>query len=489
MRPRPPAWPAGAATPPPSTPGPGTSSAGRSARSRRSSTCAPGCSAGPSAPPRWPGTRPARRTTRRTSTRWPPRPPRRSPWTPPWTTPRTASRCSAGSASPGSTTRTCTCAGRWRCASCSAAARPGAAGPPAGPGRGPPPAGRLAAAGPGCGARPAAGRARGGRHGGGPAAGAAAGRAGRRRVRGARSGRALRAVGARPRRSSVIDEELDRAGLTRPDLVDRRLGRAGRGAARLARPSRTGSPARRCAARSPGASCSASRRPAPTWPRCGPGRSGSTGGGWRLTGQKVWTSLAHEADWAICLARTDPAVPKHRGLTYFLVDMRSPGIEHPAAAGDHRPRGVQRGLPGRGVRARRLRGRGARRRAGGSPAARWPPNGWRWAGARRSATDVERPDRRGPLRAGQRPTRGAGAARRAGGRRAWPGRCSTCAPRWRSRRRAGDPGTAGGGAQAPGRRPPAGGRGDRAGPVRPGRRRGRRRGRGRRSTSSCSAGA
>jgi 3-oxochol-4-en-24-oyl-CoA dehydrogenase len=50
-------------------------------------------------------------------------------------------------------------------------------------------------------------------------------------------------------------------------------------------------------------------------------------GGWRLTGQKVWTSLAHQADWAICLARTDPAVAKHRGLSYFLVDMTSPGID------------------------------------------------------------------------------------------------------------------------------------------------------------------
>jgi alkylation response protein AidB-like acyl-CoA dehydrogenase len=50
-------------------------------------------------------------------------------------------------------------------------------------------------------------------------------------------------------------------------------------------------------------------------------------GGWRLTGQKVWTSLAREADWAICLARTDPDAPKHRGLTYFLVRMDSPGID------------------------------------------------------------------------------------------------------------------------------------------------------------------
>ena len=50
-------------------------------------------------------------------------------------------------------------------------------------------------------------------------------------------------------------------------------------------------------------------------------------GGWRLTGQKVWTSLARQADWAICLARTDPDVAKHRGLSFFLVAMASPGID------------------------------------------------------------------------------------------------------------------------------------------------------------------
>jgi alkylation response protein AidB-like acyl-CoA dehydrogenase len=50
-------------------------------------------------------------------------------------------------------------------------------------------------------------------------------------------------------------------------------------------------------------------------------------GGWLLSGQKVWTSMAREADWAICLARTNPDAPKHLGITYFVVDMRSPGIE------------------------------------------------------------------------------------------------------------------------------------------------------------------
>jgi alkylation response protein AidB-like acyl-CoA dehydrogenase len=50
-------------------------------------------------------------------------------------------------------------------------------------------------------------------------------------------------------------------------------------------------------------------------------------GGWRLTGQKVWTSLAHTAAWGICLARTDPDVKPHAGITYFLLDMSSDGID------------------------------------------------------------------------------------------------------------------------------------------------------------------
>jgi hypothetical protein len=50
------------------------------------------------------------------------------------------------------------------------------------------------------------------------------------------------------------------------------------------------------------------------------------GDDWVINGQKMWTTYAQYSDWAILIARSDPTVPKHKGLTYFLLDMKSPGV-------------------------------------------------------------------------------------------------------------------------------------------------------------------
>ena len=56
-------------------------------------------------------------------------------------------------------------------------------------------------------------------------------------------------------------------------------------------------------------------------------RATRDGEDWVLNGQKIWTSWAHISDFGVIITRTDPSVPKHRGMTYFFVDMKSPGVE------------------------------------------------------------------------------------------------------------------------------------------------------------------
>jgi len=56
-------------------------------------------------------------------------------------------------------------------------------------------------------------------------------------------------------------------------------------------------------------------------------KSDANGGSWKITGQKVWTTYAHEAKYCMLLARTDQDAPKHKGITYFILDMEQPNVD------------------------------------------------------------------------------------------------------------------------------------------------------------------
>ena len=79
-------------------------------------------------------------------------------------------------------------------------------------------------------------------------------------------------------------------------------------------------------AKTSGASCFPNLPAAPTSRACARARK-SSGDDWIINGQKIWTSGAHYSDYGILLTRTDPNVAKHKGLTMFFLDMKSPGIE------------------------------------------------------------------------------------------------------------------------------------------------------------------
>jgi len=131
--------------------------------------------------------------------------------------------------------------------------------------------------------------------------------------------------GAGPVEQLVIDEEFALAGVSRPDLI---IGNwalptiLGHGTdeqrARFAPPTLHGDIVWCQMFSEPGAGSDLASLQT---------KAERVEGGWKLNGQKVWTSQARVADWAICLARTSTGEKRHSGITYFLVDMTTPGLD------------------------------------------------------------------------------------------------------------------------------------------------------------------
>ncbi len=131
--------------------------------------------------------------------------------------------------------------------------------------------------------------------------------------------------GAGPIEQLVIDEEFEKAGVVRPDLII--------GNWALPTILQHGTDAQRARFVPPTLHGRISWCQMFSEPGAGSDLASLTtkatrvDGGWSLSGQKVWTSAARTADWAICLARTSTGERRHDGITYFLVDMASPGLD------------------------------------------------------------------------------------------------------------------------------------------------------------------
>jgi len=132
-------------------------------------------------------------------------------------------------------------------------------------------------------------------------------------------------LGAGPVQQLVIDQELVNVGVERPDLVIGAWaaptileGGTDEQRARFVGPTLTGEITWCQLFSEPGAGSDLAALRM---------KAERTDGGWLLTGQKVWNSIAERADWGVCLARTDADAKPHAGITYFVVDMKTPGID------------------------------------------------------------------------------------------------------------------------------------------------------------------